>query len=289
MSHPHTNLGLCYSANQLYYAVNDPSTSGRLAHIGSVDFNFNVSRAIVTRDTRLFAGIQKVISNIQDEYNPAHVRILSPPLFECWTTFPKLVYDKADEREAHLGILMKGIDRKDIEPIWYSISNQDYKFLVVRNQQVMQGFEKLTSSIGSAEYVSDFELGQRWISHADVRGSFLTISCYDHLICVASFLLGKLRAATYIKFEDIEDLPYLWLQNAHYLSWMKGLHEQIYVYGLHAGSVIDLLGPYWDQDAEINKMDALDNIQVEADDATYGFNLEHALPAILLALELSGD
>lgn len=286
MKQSHPNLGLHFSANQLFYAVNEPGQPGRLARIGSVDFNFNVSSAVIQGDGRHFNGVQTVIRQLKEQFDIRLVRMVSAPFYECWTSFPKLVYDKADEREAHLGILMKGLDRSQILPTWYSLSNADYKFLVIRNQAVMEGFEQLAGVVSTSEFVSDFELGQRWIQHHDASGSFLTISCYNDLICVSSFLLGKLRGATYIKFESLDDLPYLWLQVAEHLKWMKGLHEQVYVYGLNAYQVVEILRPYMDDASDIIRLDTLRKMTVEAEEETYGFNLERAFPAILLALEL---
>jgi len=286
MKQSHPNLGLHFSANQLFYAVNEPGKPGRLARIGSVDFNFNVTSAVIQGDDRHFHGVQTVVRQLKKQYDIRLVRMISAPYHECWTSFPKLVYDKSDEREAHLGILMKGLNRSQMLPTWYSLSNADYKFLVIRNQAIMDGFDKLASVIPTSEFVSDFELGQRWIQHSGTSGSFLTISCYNDLVCVASFLLGKLRGATYIKFESLDDLPYLWLQGAEHLKWMKGLHEQVYFYGLQAYEVMEILRPYLDDASEIIKMDNLHKMAVEADEDTYGFNLERAWPAILLALEL---
>lgn len=286
MAEPSKNLGLCFTAKQLYYAVNEPGKSSHLSRIGSVDFNFPVAKAIRTRLEDHFTGIHKIIGQLQQEHQADQIRMLTVPDHECWTTFPKLVYDKPDEREAHLGILMKGVERQNIEPTWFTLSNHDFKFLVARNKQIMTGYEKLAEHVSGADYVSDFEIGQRWVQHSGTRGSFMTVSCYHNLISIASFVLGKLRGATYIRFDDAEDLPYLWLQFAENLKWMNGIHESIYVYGHNAYRIIDILNPFWDDAAVIEKMKNLDLMQVSAEEQTYGFNLELAFPAILLALEL---
>jgi hypothetical protein len=112
----------------------------------------------------------------------------------------------------------------------------------------------------------------------------MTICCFHNCISVASFILGKLRGATYIFYDEIQDLPYLWLQHSQQLSWMKGLHEKVYVYGMKAFRVIDILQPFWDDAGTVTKMDTLDKIKIDADEKTYGFNLENAFPAIMLAL-----
>ena len=112
----------------------------------------------------------------------------------------------------------------------------------------------------------------------------MTICCYQNCISIASFILGKLRGATYIPYDEVQDLPYLWLQHTQQLNWMGGLHEEIYVYGENAFQFIEILEPFWDDAGTITKMDTLEKIQIEADEQTYGFNLESAFPAIMLAL-----
>lgn len=278
------NLGLCFFENQLFYAVNDIHDSRKLARIGSVDFNFDVSYAILSGDREHFPGIRKTITNLKEQYNINHIRVLSFPSRECWTTLPKLVYDNADEREAHINIIMKGVDRKQLHPTWHTLSNQDYKFLLLRNGEALQGLEKLTPNASTTDLVSEFEVGDRWIRHSKPGGSFMTVCCFANCISVSSYILGKLRGATYITFDDPEDLPYLWLQQMQALGWMKGLHEEIQVYGSRAYRIIDILKPFWDEAGTVNKMDTLEKIKVEAEEETYGFNLELAYPAIMLSL-----
>src|SRR5699024_9562163 len=128
-----------------------------------------------------------------------------------WTSVPKIVYDDADEREKHISILMSGVNRKSIQPTWYNLSNQDYKFLLLRNESSLQGIKTLAAGTPTADLISDFEIGARWVQHANPGGSFMTICCFNNCISVASFILGKLRGAVFINFDDIEDLPYLWL------------------------------------------------------------------------------
>lgn len=285
MTTPNPSLGLCFFDNQLFYAVNEPEQQARLVRIGSVDFNFDVTDAILRGDEEYFPGIQQTIERLKQKYGIRHIRIISFPTQECWTTFPKVVYDKPDEREDHINILMQGVDRSQIEPTWYNVSNNQYKFLLLRNRDKLDGLSKLVSSASTTDLISDFEIGSRWSSHSGVKGSFLTIGCFPNCIAVSSFVLGTLRAATYLPFEEPEDLPYLWLQSARQLSWMEGLHEQIYVYGMNAYRVIEILQPFWDdEESEIIKMDTLEKMQVEAEEKSYGFNLECAFPAIMLAL-----
>lgn len=278
------NLGLCFFENQLFYAVNDVYDSRKLSRIGSVDFNFDVSYAILSGDEELFPGIKKTISDLKEQFGINHIRMLSFPSKECWTTLPKMVYDNPDERDAHINIIMNGVDRKQIHPTWFTLSNQDFKFLLLRNENALQGLEKLTPNASTTDLVSEFELGDRWVRHCTPGGSFMTVCCFGNCISVSSYILGKLRGATYITFEDPEDLPYLWLQRTQELSWMQGLHEEIHVYGSRAYLIIDILQPFWDEAGRVMKMDTLKKIKVQAEEETYGFNLELAFPAILLSL-----
>lgn len=279
------SLGLCFFDDQLFYAVNTPGTKNALARIGSVDFNFDLPGAILRGDENHFPGISSTVSRLKEEYGINHIHVLSFPTQECWTTFPKVVYDEPDEREDHINILMRGVDRNQIEPTWYNLSNQDFKLLLLRNNNRISGMRKLASSASTSYLFSDFEVGRLWMQHSDTSGSFLTIGCFNDCISASSFILGNLRGATYLPFDDPEDLPYLWLNSTKQLSWMQGLHERIYVYGANAYRIIEILHPFWDDEGgDIIKMDTLEKMQVKADETTYGFNLECAFPAIMLAL-----
>ncbi len=279
-----TNLGVCCSSGNLYYAVSDPSADKRLSYLGAVDFNFNTHQALVTQSDDTFAAVENTIRKLKKEFSVDCIRIQTHPAYECWSVLPKLIYDKADEREAYLNILMRGIDRRQIEPLWFGLSNQNFKFLLVRNKKVMEGYRALSNMIGYGEYFSDFELGQYWMQHTGEKGSFLTVSIHNNLISVASFLLGKLRAATYIKFDDLADLPYLWLQQSEHLTWLNGLHEYIYVYGERTEQLLDILDPYWDEAATVYPLDSLDKMDIGAPESNYNFDLTRAFPAILMAI-----
>lgn len=285
MEQTNPSLGLCFFENQLFYAVNSPGETDSLSRIGSVDFNFDVVHAITTGDPDHFPGIRKTITQLRDTYGIGHLRMLSFPFTECWTTLPKLVYDSPDEREGHINILMQGVPRKAVEPTWYNLSNQEFKFLLLRNRESQQGMKKLAPEASTADLISEFELGQRWIEHSDAGGSFMTICCFNKCISIGSFVLGKFRGATYITFDDVEDLPYFWLQNSGEFSWMEGLHEQILVYGARAYHIIEILQPFWDDAADVIKMDSLPKMNVNASEDTYGFGLELAYPAIMLSMD----
>ncbi len=284
MEEQHPNLGLCFFGNRLFYAVNDPENPSKLAHIGCYDFNVDITETLLGKSGQHFRGIQQTVDHFREEYNIRHLRILSLPTRECWTSVPKIVYDDSDEREKHINILMSGVDRKNIHPTWYTLSNQDYKFLLLRNEESLQGLRELASNASTTDLISDFEIGLRWVQHAKPGGSFMTVCCYENCVSITSFILGKLRGATYIPFDDIQDLPYLWLQQTQQLGWMDGLHEKIYVFGQQAFQTIEILQPFWDEAGNIIKMDTLEKMQLKAEEKTYGFNLESAFPAMMLAL-----
>lgn len=285
MKQKHPGVGLCFFGNQLFYAINDPGKPKKLARIGSFDFNFDLPETLINNSDQHFSGILQTIYQLREEYHIQHLRVFSFPSQECWTSVPKIVYDDADEREKHINILMNGTNRKQVQPTWYSLSNQDYKFLLLRNSGLMKGMHRLMSVASTADLVSDFEIGLRWIRHRSPGGSFMTVCCFSDCLSVCSYILGKLRGATYITYDEIQDLPYLWLQHSQQLNWMRGLHEETYVYGINAYNVIDILKPFWDEAGNITTMDSLDKIHISADEDTYGFNLEEAFPAIMLALD----
>jgi len=278
-------LGIYISDKSLYYGVSEPDSGRSLLKIGSYDFSYDLDSLIEEGSQKQRDGLQEVIQNLQQKFDAGLARLVTHPKHECWANLPKLVKDTSDERNAHLEMLTGETDRSKMQLYWFDVSKQNYKFLVIRNSEIMSEYQYLTKSIPEVEFVSDFEIGRRWITHSDNRGSFLTICCRGSVISVASYMLGKLRAATYIHFDHIDDLPYLWSLNAKHLPWMKGFHEQIYLYGQHTQRTMDMLLPYLDTGAEIISMNSLQKIQVDADEKTYGFALELAYPAILLSLQ----
>lgn len=280
-----SNLGVCFFADRLFYAVNDPQQSKHLFHIGSFDFNFDVNEAITTLHEEHFPHLQKTIDRLFSEYEIKSFRALTHPGDECWTILPKVVFDNADEREDHLSILMKGVDRKDIEPTWHALSKDEYKFLCLRRRAVMQGFNDLTSKIAVTEFASDFEIAQQWSQFSRPGGSFMMLGCHKNVLTVSSFLLGKFRAATYLEFDQTSDIPYHWLQTAAHSSWMNGLHENIYLFGHHTHETYQSLQSFLDPASEITHLNSLQLIGVEAEEETYGFDLAAAFPAILLSLD----
>lgn len=277
-------LGICFFGQQLFYAVNEPGTAGRLSHIGCVDFNFDVPDALLSGNNTHFPGIRQAVEHLKETFSIRHIRILSFPNRECWSVFPKIVYDNPDEREAHLAILTGGTGRRDVQPTWHVLSNPQYRLLLLRDRSMLGGLDKIAQEVSTVDLISEFEIGSRWIAHADPGGSFLTVCCFSNCISVSSYLLGSLRGTTWISFPDPDDLPYLWLHHARHLTWMQGIHDHVYVYGFNTHEITDVLLPFWDESGPVEKMDSLEKIRIEAEEQTYGFELERAFPAILLAL-----
>src|SRR5690606_36347818 len=114
--------------------------------------------------------------------------------------------------------------------------------------------------------------------------SYLAIACHPGCISVTSYLLGKMRGATFFRFDAYDDIPYLWLQAAKHVRWMQGLHEQILVYSIQSQVVRDLLYPVLDPAAQMLLMASLGVMGVAAAEQTYNFDLSQAFPAIANAV-----
>jgi hypothetical protein len=278
------NLGLCFFSDRLYYAVNQTDSEATLKEIGSFDFNFDVADAIRFQQPDHYPHIQKTVEELVKEHNVISLRALTSVSDECWTALPKIVYDNADEREDHLSIIMKGVSREDVEPTWHAVSKNQYKFLCIRRRSVMDGLNKLALSVGTNDYSSDFEIASAWSESERSSASFLMIGCHKHAISVTSFVLGQFRAATFIKFDQVEDLPYHWLQTAQHSSWMMGLHDHTYLFGHKSHEVERVLNHFWDKSTKAVPLNTLDEMGVLAEETTYGFDLAEAFPAILLSL-----
>lgn len=285
MNEASQNLGLCFFSDRLYYAINQPDAEATLKEIGSFDFNFDVAEAIRSQHPKQYLHIQQTVEDIVKEHNIASLRVLTSLSDECWTALPKVVYDNSDEREDHLSIIMKGVSREEIEPTWHAVSKNQFKFLCIRRRSVMEGLNKLALSVGTNDYSSDFEIASIWSETTRSSGSFLMIGCHSHAISISSFVLGKFRAATYIKFDHCEDLPYLWLQTAQHSQWIMGLHDHTYLFGKDTHEIERVLQHFWDASTKAVFLNTLDEMGVLADEITYGFDLAEAFPAILLSLD----
>ncbi len=278
-------LGVCFSGNSIYYAIAEEPGSNRLAYIGRTELHFTVLDAIKPGETELQTYIFRIIDRLRTKYDAEVVRMLTFCQFECWTTLPKLAYDDRGEREAHLRYLTNGQSRDKTETYWFDLSNRDYRFLTIRNRELMKIYEQFAKSISGVDFCSDFEIGLQWVQHSGAKGSFMTLACNPHTVSVASYLLGKLRAATWLRYREKEDIPFAWKQSETHMKWMKGYHEEIVLYGSKTGRVADLLRPFWDGSADIVKMNSLELMKVEAEEKTYSFPLEEAFPAIMMAIQ----
>lgn len=279
------NLGVSFFSDRLYYAINDPSGDAVLSEIGSFNFNFNIASAIRTQHPDQYPHIQNTIEGLVKEYSIGSVHALTIPSDECWTALPKVVYDNADEREDHLAIIMKGVSREEIEPTWHSVSKNQRKFLCIRRASIMEGYAHLSKKVGLTEFSSDFEIAAQWSAFHKPGGSFLMIGCHKNVVSVTSFMLGRFRAATYIKYDQAEDLPYHWLQQSAHSTWLKGLHEHTYLFGKNCHVIQKMLSHFWDKSSELSTLNTLDQMGVMAEETTYGFDLAEAFPAILLSLD----
>lgn len=277
-------LGICFADSHLFYSVNNPESKAHLSHIGCINFNFGIRETVITGDQHGFSALKTTLNDLKETYHCSSVRILAPAIEECWTIVPRSVYEDSAERETHLQLLMQGAGRRDIETIWHSLSNPDYRLLLLRNQKTMMGLKNLLGAFNRSEYVAEFELGVDWQLHSGASGSYLMVHCQRNYISVSSFILGKLRGCTFIKYEDPGDLPYLWNLYSKKLFWMQGIHEKIYVFGHYAPDIADILTPYWDDSGDISIQNSLQAMQVHAKEKTYGFRLESAFPAILMSL-----
>ncbi len=277
--------GLCFFDHRLFYAVGSTHDPGHIHHIGTVDFNFPLAEALFTARQDKMETLQTGVHKLIDRFNINRLNVLQYPQLECWTTLPKRIYDDAEEREAYISILMNGVKRKKIHASWYPLSNRDFKLLRLRTDNAIRGLKKLTRETAHAEFFSSFEIDEKCIAHSHSGGSGLIINRLGDCISVCSFILGKLRGVTYIRFDDLEDLPYLWLQKAEDLSWLQGIHEHIYLAGSQTQPVIDRLKPFCEKSGIVAKMNTLEKMKVQAKEQTYSFDLGMAYPAIFLALE----
>jgi hypothetical protein len=284
MPEPDARLGVTFDDNKLYYAVSASARPSFIERIGQIDFSFDPIDSLSRRDPDTFPALCETLTRLIKEEDTTRTCILYPSQLECWSIVPKSVHDQQDEREAHLAILMQGTDLRRISPEWYMISNRDFKLLSVRRKQHLESFSFLVNGPVSGKLFSEFQIGEKWMEKSHFHGSFLTVSSTKGVLSIASFLLGKLRAATFLTYDDVADLPYLWLQQSSHLQWMSGMHEQILVFGRDAGRIVDEMQSYWDDASDLVVMDSLEKMGFSSDEETFGFPLERAFPATLLSV-----
>jgi len=286
MAEPDACIGICFTEHQLLYAINKPDEPNALVHIGCVDFNFDIRTAVSCDHIENIAGIEKTILDIKSQYQCNTIRMLLPAVNECWTLVPRSVYEEPEEREPCLDVLMNGTPRKNLHSTWFRLANQDYKFLLIRRNNIIKRYSKLISEFANTEYLSEFELGAEWQLLTNVNGSFMTVHCQHDYIAIASYLFGKLRGSTYLTYDSISDIPFLWKYHSRHISWLDGIHDQVYVYGSKAPELLDIQSTIWYDADDILLMNSLSKMKVSAEEKTYSFDLGKAFPAVMLSLNL---
>ncbi|MDI6400483.1 hypothetical protein QLX67_00615 [Balneolaceae bacterium ANBcel3] len=283
MSETGAQLGINLDANKLFYAVSTPDTQGVLSRIGSVDFSFDLIDSLTYRDPERLSGISNTVQKIIREHGVKQVHFLTPPGFECWSILPRSVFDIEDERRAHLNVLTQGTRFERAAAKWHELSNRDFRLLSLSREEQREALHSMADKSCKTRLFSEFEVSKAWLNHIGTNGSYLVISACSRVVTVTSFLLGKLRAATFIKLEDIHDLPYLWLQYASHLPWMKGFHDNIWLYGSQSDRIMESLKPYIDPGSEIAAIDRLETMNMNCSENTFSFSLERAFASIILA------
>ncbi len=278
---------ICIAVNffekRLFYAVSEQSERRKLIRLGSNEYSFSIADAFRSGDGRKLNGVYAVIKNLKTEYDPKVLYVTTFPVHECWSILPKIVQDQPDERESYLGILMRGVQRQHVETTWHDLSNRDYRMLALRDRRIMGAYERFGEIVPAADFVSEFEVGSKWASNPKGGGSYLTVGAHAGHLSVSSYLLGKLRGTTGIRFDTYEDLPYLWALNAQHLRWMNGIHEQVLFYGFRSSAVCDVLRSQLDPVSDVMVMDSLAAMGVSALEETYNFDLSQAFPSVMLA------
>lgn len=283
MSGSNICLAVNFFERRLFYAVSDRSGRRNLVRLGSHEFSFSIADAFRLGDSKKLDGIYAIIKNLKSDFDPKLLLVTTFPVHECWSILPKFTQDQPDERETYLGILMHGVNRQHVETIWHDLSNRDYRLLALRDRRIMKGYERFGEIVPATDFVSDFEIGSKWATGSSGGGSYLTVSTHSGHLVVSSYLLGKLRGTTSIRFDTYNDLPYLWALNAQHLRWMKGIHEQILFYGYRSAPVRELLQPQLDPASEFVVMDTLQSMGASATEETYNFDLSQAFPAVMMA------
>ena len=282
-----SNLGVCFFSGRMLYSVAEKGAKNFVQQLGSYEFSFDISEALNKPTSDAGIQLKAVFTDLEKEFHLESIRLLTEPTQECWTALPKVVYDDSTEREQHIAILMKGVPRENIEVTWHAVSKTRFKFLCLRRAQLIKNYQSLSDQVAINECCSDFEIGGMWSIHHHPGGSFLLIGCHAQSISITSYILGRFRAATYIRFDDPQDISYLWLQHAEHSPWMRGLHENVYFYGEQTHEVAKQLQSFIDHNSVQIVLNSLEIMGINTEEETYGFDLATAFPAIMLSLDPS--
>lgn len=276
-------LGLHATGHNLYFAVGSPDTPERTRHIGQIRLSVDAERVLRHSDAAGMPVVHSAVSALIRQHGITQMRFQLPADLECWAALPKLAYDLPDERESVIRTLMPGRERQDIVATWHEMGNRDYRMMTMRSKQVTSGYRQIAELVPESELVSEFEAVQQWVRHRASKGGILAVGCHGNRISIASFALGALRAATWFHVEDPADARYHWPQTAVAAPWLGGFHDLIVLSGSHAAIYQDLLKPFWDAGSAVLRLDSLAAIGLAAPEETYGFPLDDAFPAIMLA------
>lgn len=277
-------LGLHAAGNHLYFAVGAEGAADELRHIGRMELSIHADRALRRNDAHGMDVLVTAVRSLITRFGITKLRVLLPSDLECWATLPKLAYDIPDEREAAIGTLMWGRDRSDAVAVWHDMVNRDFRLLTLRSKVQLAGYLRIADLVAEADIASEFEMAHQWIGRQASKGGILMVGCHENRVTIVSFTLGKIRAATWFPLEDPADLTYFWPHTAAMAGWMSGVHDQTILYGARAWKLVDILTPFLDKGTHVRRLDTLPAIGVAAPEDTYGFSLEEAYPALMLAL-----
>lgn len=279
------HLGLSFSGHHLYFAVRSKENEQHhLDRIGQVALSKPVGRALIRGDKEIVASIKSFVGRLKKQYEIPEVTLVTLPHTECWSVVPKITMDQPEERDAALAIMMPGLKPSQVELNWHTLSHPDLRLLSVRNLNIANLYSAVLEGFSRQNLVSDFELGDYWATHTMSKSSYLLIRCLKGVLSVSSYILGKLRGAFFMHFEEYDDLPYWWKYYSRNVSWLEGLHDVIYVFGEESGTVLDELQAYWDPYQTINRLQDVNDFQLNLEEETYGFSLDLSFPAVMAAV-----
>lgn len=277
-------LSINFDDNRLYYALSRPTLSNVVERIGRIDFSFDLIHSFTERGSSTKKSLSETIEKFIHEEKVTEIVLLVPPAFECWSMMPKTVFNDEKERAAQISILSKGFNQDKTYYVTHEVSNRDFTMISLRRQHLSDEMQNLVNGGADIGLCSDFELGKYWASKHAPGGSFLMVSVYNGLVALSSYIFGKLRGATYFRYDDLQDIPYLWLQYASHLNWIQGLHDQIFVFGKNAPNINEMMEGIWVDSSEIVLLDSLEKMKAESHEKAFSFPLEVAFPSILLSV-----
>ncbi len=277
-------LGLTFAGRDLLYAVSAGGHVTSLHHIGRIVLNVDATQALGQPGSDALRVVAASVRELVSTHSIRRIRLIVPADMEAWATVSKLAYDQPDEREAILKLLFHGTERSELVPTWHDLSNRDLRLMAVRTRSLLTGYREIGELASEYDLCSEFEAGLQWMSAQTSPGGVLMIGCHERLITVTSFMLGHLRAATWFRYEDPADLRYLWPHTAISAPWMTGVHDRVLLFGAEAWQFADLLRGFHDPTLPFERLDTLKSIGVSAEEQTYGFGLDEAFPAIMMAV-----